>query len=207
LTTVTVLAARETCPRPWADPIGVPVSQQLALHGDRVALMAGSHIVSYRDLADRVATRATELGVHRRLVLVAAANDVETVVTYLAALSSGHPVLLVPRDDRAAFTSLVDGYDPDVIAGGSDGTYLVERRAGTRHDLHPDLALLMSTSGSTGSPKLVRLSADNVQANAAAIGRTWASTTATAHRRHFRSTTATDSRWSTAIWCGGPDSS
>ena len=115
---MTVLAARETCPRPWADPIGGPVAQQLALHGDRVALVAGSHVVSYRDLADRVATRATELGVHRRLVLVAAANDVETVVTYLAALSSGHPVLLVPRDDRAAFTSLVDGYDPDVIAGG-----------------------------------------------------------------------------------------
>jgi hypothetical protein len=44
-----------------------------------------------------------------------------------------------------------------------------ERRAGTAHDLHPDLALLLSTSGSTGSPKLVRLSAANVQANAASI--------------------------------------
>ena len=35
-----------------------------------------------------------------------------------------------------------------------------------RHDLHPDLSLLLSTSGSTGSPKLVRLSADAVRANA-----------------------------------------
>ncbi|MDQ3484680.1 MAG: AMP-binding protein, partial [Actinomycetota bacterium] len=64
--------------------------------------------------------------------------------------------------------------DPDVIAGapasgGRDSEYLVERQTGSRHDLHPDLALLMSTSGSTGSPKLVRLSADNVQANAEAI--------------------------------------
>jgi long-subunit acyl-CoA synthetase (AMP-forming) len=31
------------------------------------------------------------------------------------------------------------------------------------------LALLLSTSGSTGSPKLVRLSAENLQANAEAI--------------------------------------
>ena len=31
-------------------------------------------------------------------------------------------------------------------------------RRGSAHDLHPDLALLLSTSGSTGSPKLVRLS-------------------------------------------------
>ncbi len=37
------------------------------------------------------------------------------------------------------------------------------------HDLHPDLALLLSTSGSTGSPKLVRLSRDNVASNAEAI--------------------------------------
>ncbi|MFY9633516.1 MAG: AMP-binding protein [Cellulosimicrobium cellulans] len=43
------------------------------------------------------------------------------------------------------------------------------RREETRHDLHPELALLLSTSGSTGSPKLVRLSAEAVQANASAI--------------------------------------
>ncbi|MFM6849145.1 MAG: AMP-binding protein, partial [Terrabacter sp.] len=35
--------------------------------------------------------------------------------------------------------------------------------------LHPDLALLLSTSGSTGSPKLVRLSYDNLSANAEQI--------------------------------------
>ena len=34
---------------------------------------------------------------------------------------------------------------------------------------HPDLRLLLSTSGSTGDPKLVRLSEDNMQANAASI--------------------------------------
>ena len=39
-------------------------------------------------------------------------------------------------------------------------------RSDGRHDLHPDLSLLLSTSGSTGSPKLVRLSADAVRANA-----------------------------------------
>jgi acyl-CoA synthetase (AMP-forming)/AMP-acid ligase II len=58
-------------------------------------------------------------------------------------------------------------YDPDVIAR-LDGV-LTERRPGTKHDLHPELALLLSTSGSTGSPKLVRLSAVNLQANAQAI--------------------------------------
>nr|WP_245348433.1 AMP-binding protein [Paeniglutamicibacter psychrophenolicus] len=40
-----------------------------------------------------------------------------------------------------------------------------------RHLLHPELALLLSTSGSTGSPKLVRLSARNLRSNAEAIAR------------------------------------
>ncbi len=40
---------------------------------------------------------------------------------------------------------------------------------GKRPRLHPELALLMTTSGSTGSPKLVRQSATNVFVNAAAI--------------------------------------
>src|SRR6202008_3149956 len=44
-----------------------------------------------------------------------------------------------------------------------------ERRHGSAHRLHPDLALLLSSSGSTGSPKLVRLSRCNLIANATAI--------------------------------------
>ena len=43
------------------------------------------------------------------------------------------------------------------------------RRPGTTHSLHPDLALLLSTSGSTGSPRVVRLSHENLGSNAAAI--------------------------------------
>jgi long-subunit acyl-CoA synthetase (AMP-forming) len=36
-------------------------------------------------------------------------------------------------------------------------------------ELAPDLALLLSTSGTTGSPKLVRLSGANIAANAVGI--------------------------------------
>jgi hypothetical protein len=44
-----------------------------------------------------------------------------------------------------------------------------QRRAGTRHRLHDELALLLGTSGSAGSPKLVRLSRANLASNAEAI--------------------------------------
>ena len=56
-----------------------------------------------------------------------------------------------------------------IPTSSSTSTGILERRHGSAHRLHPDLALLLSTSGSTGSPKLVRLSRCNLIANATAI--------------------------------------
>jgi acyl-CoA synthetase (AMP-forming)/AMP-acid ligase II len=136
----------------------------LARHGQRPALVAGGQSVTYADLAGRVRERAAHLGERRRLVQLECHNDVETVVTYLAALEGHHPVLLTgpscPRDELAA------AYRPEVVARGA---LLEERAQVAPAALHPDLAVLLSTSGSTGSPKLVRLSHENVRSNAASI--------------------------------------
>ncbi|WP_244206978.1 AMP-binding protein [Streptomyces swartbergensis] len=140
-------------------------------YGDRVALITREGELSYRELAGRVADTAERLGSVRRLVLLAGANRVDALVTYLAALSAGHPVLLVPGDSESTIRSLTEAYAPDVVARPeADGTWtLAERHRTGVHTLHPDLALLLSTSGSTGSPKLVRLSHENLQANAESI--------------------------------------
>ncbi|MFE3558873.1 AMP-binding protein [Streptomyces sp. NPDC059193] len=148
----------------------VPFAGALAAHGDRTAVIAADGTVTYRELAARVEATASRLGRERRLVLVIGANTVEALVVHLAALSAGHPVLLVPGDHPEAVQSLVDAYDPDVVAHPNGGQWVLdERRPVSAHDLHPDLALLLSTSGSTGSPKLVRLSHQNLQANAESI--------------------------------------
>jgi hypothetical protein len=123
----------------------VPFAGDLRSHGDRLAVVApdGGEL-TYRELAERVSDAADELGPERRLVHVNGVNEVEPLVRYLAALQRGYPVLLAPDD------SLVQRYQ-------------------SARSLHPELAVLLPTSGSTGSPKLVRLSVRNLQANAAAI--------------------------------------
>ncbi|MGG5260454.1 AMP-binding protein [Phycicoccus avicenniae] len=132
---------------------------------DRPALHTPDGTLTHADLAERVATLADRLAGPRRLVQVEATTSVTGIVSLLAAQAAGHVVLLgapgaAARDLRAV-------YDPDVVVG-ADGR-VDERRAAPAHALHPDLALLLSTSGSTGAPKLVRLSAANLRANAEQI--------------------------------------
>ena len=153
----------------------VPASRTAGLFplhefGDRPALLTSDGTVSYAALSDLVADRVEMLGTKRRLVLIEGSNHVEPLVTYLAALSTGNPALLLPGDHTAHLEAVTAAYDPDVVFARSTGEWeLAERRVESAHDLHPDLALLLSTSGSTGSPKMVRLSVDNLRSNAWSI--------------------------------------
>ncbi|MFE0642962.1 AMP-binding protein [Streptomyces sp. NPDC058877] len=158
-------------PAPAVDGRALPLARDLAVHGDRTAVVTPGGELSYRALAGRVEEVARRLGPERRLVLLPGANTVEALVVHLAALSAGHVTLLVPGDHPEAVAALTAAYDPDVVVrpGADDGPRIEERRSGSAHSLHPDLALLLSTSGSTGSPKLVRLSYENLQSNAESI--------------------------------------
>lgn len=138
-----------------------------ARFGTAPAVVAADEVLTHADLARRVADRAAAWGPGRRLVLVEGADDLDSLVAYLAALQHGHVALVVPDDRPAQRDATVAAYDPDIVctSGAPDDV----RRTASAHDLHPDLALLLSTSGTTGSPKLVRLSRDNVASNATAI--------------------------------------
>jgi acyl-CoA synthetase (AMP-forming)/AMP-acid ligase II len=140
-----------------------PLVDHLRSRGDRIAVLTDFDELTYSALADRVEAFAAELGQRRQVVLIETRNDVATLVRYLGALAGRHVVLPVPPGREHA--KIVATYRPDVVIDSagvhihSDGT----------HVLHDDLALLLSTSGSTGSPKLVRLSHSNLYANAASI--------------------------------------
>ena len=138
--------------------------EHLRCHGDRVAVLTETMSLTYGELAGRIPTAAAELGDTRRLVMLETRNDLSTLVHYLGALAGDHVVL--PVSAGHGHSAVLDSYDPDVVI---DETGVHERRRGSAHRLHPDLALLLSTSGSTGSPKLVRLSRCNLVANATAI--------------------------------------
>lgn len=81
------------------------------------------------------------------LVILPIETTIASIARYLAALRLGKPVLLL---------------DPD----GPHNEFAERFRT---DQVHPDLAVLLTTSGSTGNPKLVRLSRTAVRTNAEQI--------------------------------------
>lgn len=116
--------------------------------------------------------------------VLAMPSTIDAVALYLGALRSTRqvPLLIQPSVDPGLLDALLAQYAPDwvampgtapagyrtVHASGDLGIHLREQQV-TFPSPHGDLALLLSTSGSTGSSKLVRLSAQGLAANTASI--------------------------------------
>ena len=115
--------------------------------------------------------------------LLLAENTPECIAAYLAAIRAGSAVILLDATlNEDLLSGFLTSYAPSWIFTTRPGLALPDYHnvfLGTSRllvanqesdaEVHTDLGVLLSTSGSTGSPKLVRLSLSNVQANAQSI--------------------------------------
>lgn len=150
-----------------SDLAAVPFINGVA--SDRPALRddVGNDWLTYGELADRARDFAAQMVGPRALVFLYARNNASSVVALLGALASGHAVALFdPNLSPEARAALEAIYRPAWVVGPDCGA--LDNPAG-EGPLHPDVALLLSTSGSTGSAKLVRLTLAAMEANAAGI--------------------------------------
>ncbi|MDP9811378.1 acyl-coenzyme A synthetase/AMP-(fatty) acid ligase/surface polysaccharide O-acyltransferase-like enzyme [Rhizobium tibeticum] len=102
---------------------------------------------------------------------IAAEASEHAIVAYLAALRAGHAVAMLPSCDERLWDDFLCAFQPDFIFRPSDGRWrlIEEVRSGDSPAIHPDLALLLMTSGSSGTAKAVRLSYTNLDANSRSI--------------------------------------
>jgi len=124
-------------------------------------------------LAEIVARVARTLHSSRKeFVFCACERDVGSVVGYLAAVAAGHAVLLTDRGaDAELAEALIERYQPRWILQSEGARVSVTERSPDPDapEIYEELTVLLSTSGTTGSPRLVRLARRNVEANAASI--------------------------------------
>ena len=151
---------------------------------NHTALLSEVRTVTYQELGEE-AERISACIAPRSLVFLLARNSPAAIAGYVGFVQNGIvPVMIDAALDAGLLTALRAAYRPCYVwVPAERAEEFQPSREVLRHDayvlldleekspfpLHDDLALLMTTSGSTGSPKLVRQSYENLRANTASI--------------------------------------
>lgn len=163
----------------------------LSKHIQLPALIDGDsdRILSYQELDAETRAFASLFPKQKCLIFFFIQSTLDSLIAYLALLNQGHAVALFDGNlDPDLKRQLISAYTPHYIIGPStnpnffpDNLYHLEipplpslsvwrcRDEMKCPKVRPELSLLLSTSGTTGSPKLIRLTQTNLISNAKAI--------------------------------------
>jgi len=153
--------------------------------GNNTALIDESGIkLSYSETA-RLGSEISDAIGKRTLVFLLCTNSIGSVLGYVGCVNNNIvPILLNAHLERELLNNLIETYKPShlwmcdqQVSDFADfeavysvhGYTLVRTNFDCSYDLYPELCLLLTTSGSTGSPKFVRQSYTNVRSNAESI--------------------------------------
>ena len=147
---------------------------------DRLAVVdnAGNRL-TYGDLCDYARKIGSQVCA-RHLVFQLCKNEAGSLAGYLGMVDSGAvPLVLSNKIDKNLLNTLLETYTPAYLWIPTDMQgdfafepvytaldYVLLKTGNEAYPIHDDLQFLMTTSGSTGSPKLVRYKKGNLEANA-----------------------------------------
>lgn len=167
-----------------------PYWESLRLYGNAIAVLDPQMELSwtYLSLAELVEWCAARLRTPAKsLVFICCENNVGSLACYLGSMAAGNTAYMSPvRINHSSMVETIERYRPEFILWRS-GTpspalskfydlvepiagYNAIQRSGVRDSpFHPELALLLSTSGSSGGAKLARLSVSGISIAAAQV--------------------------------------
>lgn len=141
-------------------------------------------LLTYDSLSSEAQALAESVG-RRCLVFCLCRNEIGSILGYVSFINNGIvPLLLASQIDKLLLKTLLTIYEPSYLWLPKDQAEqfaemapvyqaheycLLKTGCIKEYPLYHDLALLLTTSGSTGSPKLVRQSYTNVLNNAQSI--------------------------------------
>ncbi len=157
----------------------------LAKYQDNRALVSDSgEVLTYQELAQKADLICKDME-SRQIVFLLCRNEVEAMCGYMGFLRKRVvPVMVDAEIESGLLNSLMEKYRPAYVycpvEKTEQFTCLSKLYSGDRYELiqidndvvklkNEELGLLLTTSGSTGSPKLVRQTYKNIQANAESI--------------------------------------
>ena len=126
----------------------------------------------------------TSLMEPRKLTFCLCENTIGSLVGFVGFMTHNIPtVLLDASKEKDIILSLIDHYQPQYVwcptkrveelsKGGcitECEDYTLLKLSNQQYKIHPDVLLCLTTSGTTGSPKLVKLTRENLKSNAESI--------------------------------------
>ena len=157
--------------------------RKIDYHNSSSNIMCDNQIYSYRDLFYDI-NKFNFLADKKSLVFILSENNYECVAAYSGVSYFDSVVLLLDRSIKEeALSTLINSFKPSYIFQNTKrmaldnwvpvleiGVYCLYSTGYTKdYVLNKNLSLLLPTSGTTGSPKCVRLSYSNIYSNTVAI--------------------------------------
>lgn len=148
-------------------------------YNDAIALLEDERVISYSEL-DMEAKIISEYVPERNLVFLVCKNTFAAIAGYIGFLQKKIvPVMLSHTINQELYQNLIDIYQPQYIwcpidfstevgVFESEGYKLLSRDSKVP-EMYEELAIMLTTSGSTGSPKFVRQTYQNIQSNTESI--------------------------------------
>ena len=152
--------------------------------GENLAILDDSgSSVTYSQLSEACNKLSFNIG-NRCLIVILCRNSISSITGYVACINNRVVPLLLNADlDYSAISKLIEDYCPKYVWAPrdyreitdfkevyTDGSYtLLKNGRFEEYPLFEELALLITTSGSTGSPKFVRQSYENIKSNTESI--------------------------------------
>ena len=156
----------------------------ISAYKDNISLVTEQECITYERLIQKSNAVAKAIG-ERCLVFILCTNTPASIYGYVGTINNRIVSLLLDdKLDDDLLNRLLDTYQPAYLWLPKNGTHCFHKmksifsadgyellKTGREGpiSLYDNLALLMTTSGSTGSPKLVRLSYDNIRSNTESI--------------------------------------
>ena len=147
---------------------------------NKALILENGKYITYNSLILNSKKISKFLTTQKKLIFLLGQNNLETITGYISFVDKGHTVVLLDyRINNFFLDKLISLYKPSYIFCEKiklkkkfftplftfRSYVLFYNKQNPEYILHDDLMLLMSTSGSTGSPKLVKQSYLNIASN------------------------------------------
>lgn len=159
----------------------------LTIFKNNIALIEeNGETISYTAIIDFINSFAAYINYKRGLICCLCKNNADAIIGYLGALYNECPAILLDASiNNNSLSEIISLYKPEYIWGPYSCKSISNYQIGLKYNdyalytrklqgvetipLNPNLAVCLTTSGSTGSPKFVRLSQENIISNANSI--------------------------------------